>query len=161
MIWPGLCFGIVAGRLQRRCLSMEWAKMRWIWVIGLTLVCGTAQGETPRAQDCQVSQVVDGDTLHLICDERRYKLRLLGYDTPEISRPACAREAAAGARATRALQALVATGPGTALRLDGRDRYGRDLGELAIGGQDVATVMLASGFARPYSGGRRQSWCNG
>jgi micrococcal nuclease len=159
MIWSGLCFGIVAHPRQKRHLTMEWDNMRWVWVIGLTLACGTVLADAPRAQDCRVSQVVDGDTVHLICRQVRYKLRLLGYDTPEVSRPACAREAAVGAQATKVLQALVASGPVTALRLDGQDRYGRDLGDLAIGGQDVATAMLASGLARRYSGGRRKSWC--
>ena len=134
--------------------------MRWIWVIGL-VICGPAGAETPRAADCAVTRVVDGDTLHLTCAGTRHKVRLLGFDTPEVSRPGCADEAAAGARATEVLAALVATGPVTDVRFDGQDRYGRDLGALAIGGRDVAAVMLASGLARPYQGGRREGWCGG
>lgn len=134
--------------------------MRWIWVVGLVLG-GPLWAEVPRAADCAVTRVVDGDTLHLTCAGVRHKVRLLGFDTPEVSRPGCAGEAVAGARATRVLQALVATGPVTALRFEGKDRYGRDLGALAIGGRDVAAVMLASGLARVYDGGRRQGWCGG
>ena len=132
--------------------------MRWIWILGL-VVCGPTWAETPRAAECTVTRMVDGDTLHLTCAGVRHKVRLLGFDTPEVSRPACATEAAAGAQATQVLRALVATGPVTALRFEGQDRYGRDLGALAIGGQDVAAMMLASGLARPYAGGRRKGWC--
>jgi len=134
--------------------------MRWIWVAGL-VICGPLWAETPRAADCAVTRVVDGDTVHLTCAGVRHKVRLLGFDTPEISRPGCAAEATAGAQATRVLQALIATGPVTDVRFEGQDRYGRDLGALAIAGRDVAAVMLASGLARPYGGGRRQGWCGG
>lgn len=133
--------------------------MRWIFL--LAVMGAPVWSETPRAADCVVTRVVDGDTMHLTCAGVRHKVRLLGFDTPEISRPACAGEAVAGAQATEVLQALVATGPVTALRFDGQDRYGRDLADVAIGGQDVATVMLATGLARPYQGGRRAGWCSG
>ncbi len=110
---------------------------------------------------CQVSQVIDGDTLHLVCDGVDHRVRLLGFDTPEISHSRCAAEANAGARAAEVLRRLVATGPVTYVRFDGKDRYGRDLGEVAIAGQDVARIMLGSGLARPYAGGRRRGWCAG
>ena len=39
------------------------------------------------------------------------------------------------------------------------DKYGRDLIVLSIDGKDVASEMIARGIARPYHGGKRQSWC--
>lgn len=133
--------------------------MRWVLGIVLALAWGPVLADTPRAADCVVTRVVDGDTLHLTCAGQRHKVRLMGFDTPEVSRPACAYEAAAGAQATAVLQGLVAMGPVTMVRFQGHDRYGRDLADVAIAGQDVAAVMLASGLARPYAGGRRQGWC--
>ena len=43
----------------------------------------------------------------------------------------------------------------------GRDKYGsRVVGNiLTHQGEDVATLLLAEGHARPYRGGKRVSWC--
>ena len=166
MIWPGLCCVAVAVAREGGGLLFGGDRVHWIMAAGLALLTWAlltwaALAETPGAADCAVTRVVDGDTLHLTCLGQRHKLRLLGFDTPEVSRPSCAAEAAAGARATAVLRALVSTGPVTALWFDGQDRYGRDLASMAIAGRDVAGVMLGSGLARPYAGGRRQGWCTG
>ena len=113
----------------------------------------------PSPATCVVTYVVDGDTLHLDCGSGRIKARLLGFDTPEVSHPQCAAERVAADHATALLQAMVASGPITGARFDGVDRYGRALVALQIGGQDVAQAMIASGFARPYSGHRHPDWC--
>jgi micrococcal nuclease len=116
-------------------------------------------GPQDMGPQCQVSHVVDGDTLHLTCDGVRHKVRLLGFDTPEVFHPLCAAEARAGEAATRQLEALAASGPVTGVRFQGHDRYGRDLARVEIAGQDVAAVMLGSGLARAYQGGRHPDWC--
>lgn len=114
---------------------------------------------SPSGFACQVSRVVDGDTLHLVCGNITHKVRLLGYDTPEIYHPLCAAEKQAGQKATDRMRKLVASGPVTQVRFAGLDRYGRDLADMAIGGTDVATYMIASGLARPYAGHRHPDWC--
>ena len=50
--------------------------------------------------------VVDGDTIWY----QGTKIRLVGFDTPETSRPGCAREARLGKQATQRLQALLNEG---------------------------------------------------
>ncbi|HRJ70125.1 MAG TPA: hypothetical protein PK812_11000, partial [Beijerinckiaceae bacterium] len=59
-----------------------------------------------------------------------------------------------------ALRALLAAG-GISLVEVGRDKYGGRVlaGLLTREGRDVAGLMLASGQARPYAGGRRAPWC--
>jgi endonuclease YncB( thermonuclease family) len=111
------------------------------------------------AATCRVTYVVDGDTLHLDCGAGERKVRLLGFDTPEIYHPLCPAEKTAGEAATARLQGLVGSGPVTAVVFQGHDRYGRDLASLAIGGQDVAGYMLASGLALPYAGHKHPDWC--
>ena len=109
---------------------------------------------------CRVTYVADGDTVHLSCPGTgEVKARLLGFDTPEVYSPGCRKELAAGQQATAILKQVLRSGPITAARFQGHDRYGRELVRLEVGGQDVARRMIASGYARPYSGGRHPDWC--
>ena len=40
------------------------------------------------------------------------------------------------------------------------DKYGRVLARLEVDGEDVATLLIAEGHARPYDGrSRRAGWC--
>ncbi len=101
--------------------------------------------------------VVDGDTIRFNGD----KIRLVGFDTPEISDPACAAEATKGETAKRRLLELLNSGEvsfsATADR--DRDRYGRLLRQANIDGSDVADVMISEGLAEPYEGGQKRNWC--
>ncbi|WP_051927677.1 thermonuclease family protein [Ruegeria halocynthiae] len=99
---------------------------------------------------------VDGDTLGHGDD--RY--RLVGFDTPETYRPQCAAEKVLGLKAKGRLTEIIQTAGQIELviqpELDKHDRF------LAVGrvdGQDVGTILISEGLARPYSGSKRQSWC--
>jgi endonuclease YncB( thermonuclease family) len=118
-----------------------------------------ATGLAATAPACRVTRVVDGDTLHMDCGAGLMKVRLLGYDTPEVYSPKCAAEAEAGRRASDLLAALVASGPVTAISVQGTDRYGRALATVAIAGRDVTGAMLASDLALPYTGHQHPDWC--
>lgn len=113
----------------------------------------------PIAATCHISQVTDGDTLRLTCAGVTHKLRLLGYDTPEVYHPRCPAERLAGQAASNVLRALVGSGPVSRVQFHGHDRYGRVLADLWIDGQDVGSVMRASGLALPYAGRKRPNWC--
>lgn len=123
----------------------------------LLLSCQPQQGAGVPA--CQVAKVTDGDTLVLICDHQAHRVRLLGMDTPEIFHPRCLDEAEAGLAARQAMQSLVASGPVTAVRFQGHDRYGRDLAHVSVAGRDLGASMLASGLALPYDGHAHPDWC--
>lgn len=101
--------------------------------------------------------VVDGDTIWY----RGEKIRLVGFDTPEVSNPGCAREARLGEQATLRLQAWLNEGAFTLEpNPEGRseDRYGRSLLVVSRGGENVGEAMLAEGLAE-RRGGRRSRWC--
>lgn len=101
--------------------------------------------------------VVDGDTIRLDGE----KIRLVGFNTPEISEPACAAEAAKGEQAKNRLLELLNSGSlafaATADR--DRDRYGRLLRSVTVNGRDVADTLISEGLAEPYSGGQKRDWC--
>ncbi|MEP3051815.1 MAG: thermonuclease family protein [Erythrobacter sp.] len=105
----------------------------------------------------RVTCVVDGDTIWL----RGTKIRIADIDTPEVSRPACPREAQLGARATQRLQALLNLGPfSLAPNPSGRttDRYGRSLMVLMRGGASLGQHLVREGLAHRWNGARR-GWC--
>ncbi len=108
---------------------------------------------------CRIGYVYDGDTVELLCAGQSRTARLLGFDAPETRSPKCAAEAAWGLRATLRLRALVQQ-PGVALYRNGRDKYGRDLVVITLGGKDVAAIMIAEGLAVDYHGAARRNWCN-
>lgn len=119
-----------------------------------------AQAALSGETGCRVTYVVDGDTVHMTCPGTGdVKARLLGFDTPEVYSPACRQELAAGQEATALLRQVLRSGPITAARFQGHDRYGRELVDLEVGGRDVARTMISTGYAVPYSGGRSPDWC--
>lgn len=92
-----------------------------------------------------VSWVMDGDTVMLVPEGERepIRLRLQGMDAPESCQ-------SGGERARDALIALVHRRK-VLVELHGQDTYGRHLGRLWLGEQDVAAEMVRSGWAWAYS----------
>jgi micrococcal nuclease len=111
----------------------------------------------PCTQAPRVTCVVDGDTLWI----DGAKIRLADINTPEVSRPACPREAALGAAATRRLAELLNAGPFTLAPAPGRDRdrYGRLLRVALRGGESLGAALIREGLAEPWRG-RRGGWCD-
>ena len=92
----------------------------------------------PRPHTYLVSRVVDGDTLELGNGET---VRLVGIDTPEVGQ--CGYD-----RASEALGRLV-TGRQVRLTMsdEDRDRYGRLLRYVDVGGVDAGLRQIRSGLA--------------
>lgn len=102
-------------------------------------------------------RAIDGDTLSW----RGERVRLVGFDTPEIFSPQCASEAVKGQAAKRMLAGMISDARSASLAIGPeRDRYGRTLAVLFLDGADVGPRLVASGLARRYESGRRQSWCD-
>ncbi len=112
-------------------------------------------------------EAIDGDTIR---SPAGVKYRLDGMDAPETfqARSECERKLGEAAKAE--LERLLASGIVEVRELTKKsrktgeivakqDRYGRTLAKVFIGGRDVAELMIQGGFARPYSGGKRQPWC--
>lgn len=106
------------------------------------------------------ASVVDGDTLTI----RGERIRIANIDTPEIRRAQCDAERRLGHVAKRRLAELLGEGDIVVKRgdpIDGRmkDRHGRTLALVSVGGRDVGRILIAEGLARQWSG-RREPWCN-
>lgn len=86
-------------------------------------------------------RVIDGDTVEvgLIVP---VTLRLAGVDAPELRTPA--------GRQARDWLARHLEGGSLSIQLEGRDKYGRCLGDLVRDGQSVRRALLEAGHARPY-----------
>jgi endonuclease YncB( thermonuclease family) len=128
------------------------------WLSALT---PSAMGREAPASQCRVTRVVDGDTVRARCGSAgEVRVRLMGFDTPEVFSPGCTAEKTKGDAATLALRRLIGAADRIAFDFHGEDRYGRALAVMRLDGRDVAALMIDAGLARPYAGGRRPAWCS-
>jgi endonuclease YncB( thermonuclease family) len=110
----------------------------------------------------KVIRVVDGDTLRVrLVDPapeilRVHLVRLRGVDAPELHDQRT--EIRAKAKAAKAwLDARVHDDDELILIDVEKDKYGRLLASVRVGGQDLALGLIEAGLAKPYDGGKR-SW---
>lgn len=129
-----------------------------IFALVIALIALIALPGGAGAQQGGLSQwiAIDGDTIKSPAGVR---YRLLGFDAPETALAKCVGELDLGTKAKRRLQELINTGPAQLIESGKRDKYGRSLATLTIGGRDVAGIMIAEGLGRPYKGGKREGWC--
>jgi len=132
-------------------------------VAALTLVASPALSQPVQLGICEPHQrntptktcVVDGDTLWL----QGEKIRLEGFDTPEVSEPKCSSEKKLANQATRRLTALLNGSDWKLNRSGKKDRNGRTLATITIRSKDVGDTLIAEGLAHDWNG-RRLSWCD-
>ena len=100
-----------------------------------------------------VVSVVDGDTIKVRINGRKETVRLVGVDTPETKKPNLPPQCF-GKEATSHMQSLVqskdvqlAADP----TQDDRDKYGRLLRYVFVGGKNVAYEQILGGFGREYT----------
>jgi len=112
----------------------------------------------------EVLRVIDGDTFAARVRvwpglDVETKVRLRGIDAAELH-ARCSEEFSQAEAARAALQTILAEG-GVTISQVGVDKYGGRVDALAAtrATADVSAAMLAGGWARPYQGGRRKSWC--
>lgn len=101
-----------------------------------------------------VDRVVDGDTLVLIIDGKKEKVRLIGIDTPETVKPNTPVQCY-GLEASLALKAMLPAGTKVRIERDeeARDRYQRLLLYVYRQADDVFVnlQLVQQGFARIMS----------
>lgn len=114
----------------------------------------------------EVLRTIDGDTFDARVAlwpglELNTRIRLRGIDAPELH-AACADELRKAEAASRALRTLLAEGEVAIFNI-GPDKYGgRVVADAATRRTpNVSAALVASGHARVYLSGRRQSWCEG
>jgi endonuclease YncB( thermonuclease family) len=112
----------------------------------------------------EVLRVIDGDTFEARVRvwpgmDITTRVRLRGIDAPEMH-ARCEDERGKALAAREALTRILSEGTVGISRI-GQDKYGGrvDADVATAGTPDVSAAMLDGGFARRYSGGRRESWC--
>ena len=114
----------------------------------------------------QTGCVVDGDTLVLGFGAQQRRIRLTGFDTPELVGE-CDAESALARQARARLHQWLAQGPFEWDGVDGppRDQYGRELRAVRRTSRDgdheyLADTMIAEGLARENGwGSAPRNWC--
>lgn len=97
--------------------------------------------------------VYDGDTLWLDGE----KIRVAGYDAPEMGAPLCHKKSKLGNASRDALIGLLNSGEVSLGPVIERS-WDRDVRAVFVNGADVAGPMLRSGLARQYHRGAG-AWC--
>jgi micrococcal nuclease len=125
--------------------------IRALLLVTVTAGSGGAPADCPSAprtaETVVVRHVHDGDTL-ILEDER--KLRLLGYNSPEIARRERPGEPLGAEARERVAQWIEEGGRRIRLQYDAehKDRYGRVLAHAFLGdGRNIAELMLQAGLA--------------
>jgi endonuclease YncB( thermonuclease family) len=127
---------------------------------------GERAGVPRMTYSVDVLRVVDGDTFEARVNlwpglYTTTKVRLRGIDAPEMS-ARCADERTQAEIARHALRSILDQGEVGIARVTFDKYSGRVLADaLTHATPDVSEAMLATGRVRPYSGGRRESWCDG
>lgn len=124
---------------------------------------GRKAAELASERNWPVLYVVDGDTVKVrLPDGRAALVRIRHMDSPETgSRASCQGERDKGDLARAYLSGVLdASSRVVFLRpTTNEDKYGRILADMLADGSMVSRLMISAGLARPYDGGRRQSWC--
>ena len=123
-----------------------------------------AANDVRAAHPAQVLRVLDGDTFEARVHiwpgvDVTTRVRLRGVDAPEMH-ARCDQERQQALAAREALTRILSEGDVAVARV-AQDKYGGrvDADVSTARTPDVGEALLARGFARRYSGGRRAGWC--
>ena len=135
--------------------------MNRIFVALFCLLLSTGAHAVPASVD----YIFDGDTFAgrvALADDTKItvRVRLINIDTPEMNGK-CAAEITMAHSAKDLLATLIPRGTTVDLRNIKDDKYlGRINANVILpDGRDVGNILIDSGLARPYNGGKRKPWC--
>ena len=134
-------------------------------IITLILALATTAAAFEQRVPARVTRVIDGDTFKVEARvwpgiTAQSNVRVRGVDTPEIRRAKCGEyERRRGLAARDFVRGVI--GERVWLVNVTHGKFGRRViaGVLLADGRDLATLLLATGHALPYRGGRRPRWC--
>ncbi|MEK6849215.1 MAG: thermonuclease family protein [Nanoarchaeota archaeon] len=132
----------------------------------LFLVAASAHAETLEGPiPARVIRVIDGDTLEVevriwFGQDVTVNVRVLGVDTPEM-KGKCPAEIAAARNAGMFTLKLAPPGGLVQLHDVKLDKFAGRVDAIVelVDKRDLSAALIAAGHARPYAGGKRQSWC--
>lgn len=125
-------------------------------------------GEASFAASALVKYIIDGDTfvgdvlLENGTSIKSVSIRLRNVDTPEIH-GLCDFEINRAKDAKQRLSELIPVDTKVEIKNIKNDKYdGRiDADVFDTKGRDVGLILIKEKLGRPYSGGKRASWCDG
>ena len=106
--------------------------------------------DSPRnsSMRAEVLRVVDGDTIVVSLDGVEERVRYIGIDTPETEKPDQRLECYADQATQRNLELVDGTTVGLEFDRELRDRFGRLLAYVEVGGIQINEALVRDGFAR-------------
>lgn len=101
-----------------------------------------------RSVRTSVLHVVDGDTIVVSLDGAEERVRYIGIDTPETEKPGQPLECYADEARERNEELVEGTSVGLEFDRELRDRFGRLLAYVEVGGLQINEALVRDGFAR-------------
>lgn len=131
---------------------------------------GVTAQEVQSRYSYKIVKVSDGDTVQFAAPfmaknlglKPVLSLRVLGVDTPEKApRHQCDAENEAAQAASAFTKHAIDKAKVIELEVTAHDKYGgRVLGDVFLDGKRLSEMLIANGFARPYHGEKKSSWCD-
>lgn len=141
-------------------------------LIGLMTIGGTANAQSitreTQGYPVRITKVVDGDTFEIDSTawspfpNLRWRIRVRGIDTPEKSSKCLAEREAAKRMTAATLYIIERSQKRVWLQAVQHDKYGGrfDAVVVLVDGKSLGNMLIDSGLARPYLGGKRKPWCD-
>ena len=113
----------------------------------------------------QVTSIYDADTFRVDIEGypaiagERIPVRVLGVDAPEL-RGKCKSEKLKARQAKQITVESLRSARVIELHNIQRGKYFRILADVYVDGSSLADLLISSGYARPYGGGKRAGWCS-
>lgn len=118
-------------------------------------------------EQIKILKVIDADTILVSAPfmpaplKKQMPMRLSNVDTPNVKRWAnCDGESVLGEEAKKYVEILIKKSKTQQVKIVGYDKYGRWLGQIYLDGKSISDSLIENKFARPYYGGKKQSWCH-
>jgi len=133
-------------------------------ISSMSVIAKTPEGVV---YDFPVTRILDGDTVAFQADflpnplKKELSVRVYGVDTPEKGfRAKCTQEDEKGKAATKFTAQMVNQAQKRQIVIMDWDKFGgRVLGDIILDGKSLRELLIQNGYARPYFGEAKQSWC--
>lgn len=135
------------------------------------MLAGFAFGkEDPEMKyyDYKITRIIDGDTVAFEANflpdpiKKELSIRVYGVDTPEKGwRGQCEKEKQMGEAASKFTKEQIKNAKEIKVGIAKWDKFGgRVLGDIKFDGKSLREMLIEKGYARPYFGDKKESWCD-